>query len=320
MIPGPVPVLLLPAAGTGYPRLLADDAAGRWRGLVGAALAVALFVLTAGVVSQLVVALAWVAGGRAEPYAAYAAAAARAETPVGLLASNLGLAVVVPVAAVVVLLVHRRSPRWLVSVVAAVRWRYLLACLLLAPPVLLAVLAVTTLVDGVVPAWQPQRGVVVFLVVIVLTGPVQAVAEEVFFRGYLLQALGSVVATPWFGVVTSALVFALFHGSQNVWLFLDRLAFGLVAGVLVWRTGGLEAACAVHVVNNLLAFGFAALTSSVADARALQEVGPVEALLDVVTFTLFAVLAWWVGRRMAVHTATAPTPGAAGLSTGAPMV
>ncbi|SDE41177.1 CPBP family intramembrane glutamic endopeptidase [Auraticoccus monumenti] len=306
MIPGPVPVLR-PDAGTGYPRLLAEDGA-RWRGLVGAPVAIALFVLLAGVVSPLVVSLAWVLGGRAEPYAVLAAAAARAEVPAGLVASNLGLAAAVPVAALVVLLVHRRSPRWLVSVLGAVRWRYLLACLLVAPPALLAVFALSTLAEGTPLTWQPQPGVAGFLVVIVLTGPLQAVAEEVLFRGYLLQALGSVVASPWFGVVGSALVFALFHGSQNVWLFLDRFAFGIVAGVLVWRTGGLEAACAAHVVNNLLAFGLAALTSSVAQARALQEVGPLQAVLDVTGFALFAVLAWLVGRRMALHTVTPTAP------------
>ena len=61
----------------------------------------------------------------------------------------------------------------------------------------------------------PQPGFWGFLVVIVLTSPLQAMAEEIFFRGYLLQALGSLVARPWFGVVVSALVFALLHGLQN---------------------------------------------------------------------------------------------------------
>ena len=87
--------------------------------------------------------------------------------------------------------------------------------------------------------------------VILLTSPLQAAAEEIFFRGYLMQALGSLVAKPWFGVVASALVFALLHGTQNLPLFVDRLAFGLLAGLLVWRTGGLEAGIAAHVVNNV---------------------------------------------------------------------
>ena len=77
-----------------------------------------------------------------------------------------------------------------------------------------------------------------FLVVIVLTSPIQAAAEEIFFRGYLMQALGSLVARPWFGVVVSSVVFALLHGVQNLPLFVDRLAFGLLAALLVWRPAG----------------------------------------------------------------------------------
>ena len=69
-----------------------------------------------------------------------------------------------------------------------------------------------------------------------------------------MQALGSLVARPWFGVVVSAVVFALLHGLQNPPLFVDRLAFGLLAGWLVWRTGGLEAGIAAHVVNNVFAY------------------------------------------------------------------
>ena len=40
-------------------------------------------------------------------------------------------------------------------------------------------------------------------------------------------------------------------------MFFDRFAFGLVAGILVVRTGGLEAGIAMHVLNNWLAFGLA---------------------------------------------------------------
>ena len=44
---------------------------------------------------------------------------------------------------------------------------------------------------------------------------------------------------------------------QSLPVFFDRFAFGLVAGILVIRTGGLEAGIAMHVLNNFLAFGLA---------------------------------------------------------------
>ncbi len=299
---------LWPGAGAEYPRLVGSTGSGPVRGLLGALAGVALFALLAGSVTQLLLGLTWSLGPGSTPFLDYHAAATRYEMPVGVVAGNLGLAVLVPVSCLLMVLAHQVSPRWLVSVHGAPRWRYLLACVLVALVVLGGVYTLSVLVQGTAPSWQPQPGAVWFLLVVLLTSPLQAVAEEVFFRGYLLQALGAVVAAPWFGVVASAVVFAAFHGTQNVWLFLDRLAFGLAAGLLVWRTGGLEAACAAHVVNNVLAFGLAALTSSVAEARALSEVGPLQALFDVGGFALFAVLAWQVGRRMRVHTRVAAQP------------
>ena len=97
---------------------------------------------------------------------------------------------------------------------------------------------------------------VAIAVVILFTTPLQAVGEEYVFRGYLMQALGSLFGT-WVAVIAPALLFALAHGLQNFPLFFDRFAFGLVAGYLVVRTGGLEAGIALHVLNNYVAFGFA---------------------------------------------------------------
>ena len=59
-------------------------------------------------------------------------------------------------------------------------------------------------------------------------------------------------------MLVPALLFALAHGlGQSAPVFFDRFAFGVVAGILVIRTGGLEAAIAMHVLNNFLAFGLA---------------------------------------------------------------
>ena len=144
----------------------------------------------------------------------------------------------------------------------------------------------------------PQPGFWGFLIVIVLTSPLQAMAEEIFFRGYLLQALGSLVARPWFGVVVSAVLFALLHGLQNPALFADRLAFGLLAGLLVWRTGGLEAGIAAHVVNNVFAYTLAGLTTSIAELKAIKEISWLQAGFDIGGFALFAVLAYALSRLM----------------------
>lgn len=293
---------LSPPVGAEYPHLLRVPGHTALRSGAGVVLGLMLFLTLSVAVNQALLALGWTLSDGALTFSAYASRAARGESPYGLLAGNLGLATLIPVSMLLVLALHRVSPRWLVSVLPRVRWRYLLACLLIAPVLLGGTYLLSMVLGGASLAWQPQPGAGWFLLVVILSSPLQAVAEEVFFRGYLTQALGSLVQTPWVGVLASALVFALFHGTQNGWLFLDRFAFGLAAGILVWRTGGLEAACAAHVVNNVMAFGLAALTSSIAQVRAIQEVGPLQALFDVGGFVLFALLAWWIGGRMRVHT------------------
>ena len=48
--------------------------------------------------------------------------------------------------------------------------------------------------------------------------------------------------------------------------------FGLIAGWLVIRTGGLEAGIAMHVLNNYLAFGFALAFTDITSTLNVAEV------------------------------------------------
>ncbi len=99
------------------------------------------------------------------------------------------------------------------------------------------------------------------MLVVVLLTPLQATGEEYAFRGYLTQAFGACSAP---GAVRRRAATPLPRCSRSRTasartfpLFFDRFAFGLVAGILVIATGGLEAGIALHVLNNFVAFGFA---------------------------------------------------------------
>jgi hypothetical protein len=185
------------------------------------------------------------------------------------------------------------------------RWRYLGLCAAAATAEFAGVLAISgSLSPGT--RTPPHPPLVACLLLIAITSPLQAAAEEYLFRGYLLQAFGSLAATAWFGVIASALLFALFHGSQNLPLFLDRFAFGLLAAVLVWRTGGLEAGIAAHVANNVLAYGSAALTGSVASLRAVNTLSWSSAAIDIAGFAAFTGVAILLGRQLRTRTTTTP--------------
>lgn len=288
---------VLPPAGASFLGILRGTSFVWWRSVLGVFFSLSLFLLLISLVSQLVISVAWSTTGSGIPYVEYFRQAAAFERPVGMLGANLAIMTLVVISAAMMLVVHRVRPRWLLSVEGRVRWRYLLVCLGIAFVALNGMLLLSSVVEGF-PGFDVQTGFWSFLVVIVLTSPLQAVAEEVFFRGYLLQALGSIVAAPWFGIVVSSLIFAYVHGSQNLALFCDRLAFGLLAALLVRLTGGLEAGVAAHVINNVFAFSIAGVTTSIAEVKAISSLTFSQAAFDVGGFALFAVIAYAVARRM----------------------
>ncbi len=185
-------------------------------------------------------------------------------TPATLAYINLTLVSAIPLVWFATRVLHGLRIGWASSVFGRLRWRYLVACL----GVSCVALAATLAVGALLPVEDPTGiGTTLnaftsttrdFLLVVVLLTPFQAAAEEYLFRGYLLQAVGGLVNARAFSVVGSAVLFALAHGLGQSWpVFIDRLAFGLVAGALVVLTGGLEAAIAMHVLNNVVAFGIA---------------------------------------------------------------
>lgn len=250
-------------------------------------------------------------------------------SPAGLLVTNLGLALGIPLALVATWAQAKRAG--LVSSVAGrVRWRLLLgglgvALLLLVPLTLGSDLLLTQLGlpadDGSgagagadESGWWPLTPASAWLalaVVILLTTPLQAAGEEYFFRGWLSQWIGSWLRWRWLAVVVPAVVtgllFALAHGTQNPWLFADRLVFGLIASLLAWRTGGLECAVALHVANNLLAFGLAIAYDTLEDSLLITEVAPVDGAVSIgVTVVTAAALLWWARRRRPALVVTDP--------------
>jgi membrane protease YdiL (CAAX protease family) len=239
-------------------------------------------------------------------------------TPLGLLGVNLSLAVLIPAAMLAMLAGHQLRPGWLHSVVGRFRWRFLLICLGLEAVIWLLLLPLTALLAGDTEAVPTDIGGISFAqwlpfaLVIALTTPLQAAGEEYGFRGYGMQALGAWVRHPWFAVMVTSLLFAAAHGGQSLPLFLDRLAFGIVAAVLTLRTGGLEAAIAFHVVNNMIILMLASAAGALEPSLTISDASWGVVAIDVLGMLLFAVAALWLARRLGLDTRTrpsAPPPG-----------
>lgn len=300
------PGVVAPPPDLNYPTALRGPDQDTARLAFGAVLAVSAFVLVVPLAAQAFMGLGWLVFGNGRTFDVYSAAASAYELPEGLVATHLALAMLLPISFLLFRYLHRRGTEWLVSVQPGWRVRYLVVCLGAAVVVLNAALW-ASFVLGAPDFGAPQPGWVIFLLVLLVTSPLQAVAEEVFFRGYLLQTIGSAAGRAWVGIVVSALLFAFFHGSQSPALFAHRFLFGLLAGWLVLRTGGLEAGIAAHIINNLFAFGYALFTGGVAATKAVSEITWGKAAFDVGGFAVFALVAVWLGARFNLATTT---PGA----------
>lgn len=241
---------------------------------------------------------------RPPDFETYTDSAGAGEYPEGLLASNLGVATMIVVCVLLVRWFAQAPPGIVFSVVQRIRWGYLAVCAGVALIVFVAVQAVILLSQE--QTLTPQAGFWWFMLVVVLTSPLQAAAEEVLFRGFVQQAVGALAGRWWAGVIVASLLFALAHGAQSPALFVDRLGFGLVMGLLVWWTGGLEAAIGAHIINNILAFALAGLTSTIAEVRMVSEIGWDKALLDVATFAVIGLLCGLLARRWKLRRHTGP--------------
>jgi membrane protease YdiL (CAAX protease family) len=174
-------------------------------------------------------------------------------SPISNLELDLVLAGLVPVAAGAVTVAHRVRPRWVFSVQDGLRWRWLGRCALVVAPVWVVYLGLGLVVDPVEPG-RPEHWVLLLVMAFVVT-PFQAAGEELLFRGWLVQNVGSCFIRPVPGLVVStvlsAALFALAHGSLDPWVLLSIATLAVAASLAGWRTGGLEAGIAMHAVNNV---------------------------------------------------------------------
>jgi uncharacterized protein len=177
-----------------------------------------------------------------------------------LLLTNASLMVAIPVVWLVWGVVHRMRIGWSSSVRGRLRWRLFPAWILAAVATVGAGIALSVGVDvalgALLSAPSPSFGGLVL--VVIFTTPLQSAAEEYVFRGYLSQAIAGWFRDERAGAVVAAFVtatlFSLAHVPPDLPTFLDRFAVGLAASAVVWLTGGLEAAIALHAVNNVLVF------------------------------------------------------------------
>jgi membrane protease YdiL (CAAX protease family) len=284
-------------AGRPYTQLLRSSRHRWWRSLLS------LLVAAAGVAALVVLSSVALLAAALTGLVDTGGLETQLDEPWVLLSTNLLLGAAIGVSVLAVWVGHGYRPRWVSTVVGGLRWGWMLRCAGVALVVAVASTAVFWLADGA-PSGRGSD-VAVLLVIVALTTPLQAAGEEYFFRGWMSQSIGALFPRAVVGAVVaagvSAALFALAHGGQDAFLFADRLAFGLLASYLVWRTGGLEAAIAAHTVNNVVVFVPVILTGGLSAAMGVSQAGAGVVGVDVVSMVVLGAALTWLARRSGVR-------------------
>lgn len=172
------------------------------------------------------------------------------------------LAMFLPAVQLATQLVGSKNAGALSSVLGRLRWRWLARCLVVAMSIYGVALTASFLVSSIQGeefAFAPDGSrVLLMLALTFILVPFQCAAEEYVFRGYLMQTIGHYLRHPAFAILLPVPFFVLGHDYQLLGQ-IDVAVFAIAAGWLTWRTGGLEAALALHIVGNVSGFALGAL-------------------------------------------------------------
>ncbi|MDO4241667.1 MAG: CPBP family glutamic-type intramembrane protease [Microbacteriaceae bacterium] len=159
--------------------------------------------------------------------------------------------------------------------------------------------------SGEKPAPVDGSTLIVSIILVLLLVPLQSAAEEYGFRGLVIQVFGSWTRNPLPAFVVSTALFVVAHYTYGaVGLFMVGVT-GITAAYLSWRTGGLEAAIALHVINNVIVFlvlstgllGSTSQDEQLGSGTDLVTTLTVVAVITIVEHGLYVLAIEWMWRR-----------------------
>jgi uncharacterized protein len=215
---------------------------------------------------------------------------------------------------IVVRLLHRRGLRTLVTPAPRVNWRRVGVGFGLW--FLLAVIS-TGLEFALFPgnfrwAGVPLAQYLPFLLLALIFTPIQTTTEELFFRGYLLQATGRVTGTGTLArrllaAVINGVLFALPHAANPevtlgpVPLMLYFFGMGAFLAWVTLRDGTAELAIGAHAANNLFVALLVNFDESALQTPALVMIDHLDPNFNLIMFAvmaaIFALLVFTVPQR-----------------------
>ncbi len=292
-----------------------------WRYLMGAVLIVAASLLPLVLITTVTDALSG-AGLISRATAGMLMRAASGHVPeksiLAFVVLNLTIIGMILGLAVAMIWLHRRPMLTLVTPHDRIDWRRVLQ----GAGAALVLLLVVTLVEHLLfpgryrLVFDPAR-FLPFMIAVLLLTPIQATAEELIFRGYLMQGLGRLIGSPVVVAVVSSALFAFMHMwnpevARHGALLMGAAYFtmGLLLAALTLRDGRLELAIGVHAANNVFTALIANNEGSTLQTESilLSPLDPVFAVAALSTISV-ALYAWFFWRRTTPGSRSPVTPG-----------
>lgn len=139
-----------------------------------------------------------------------------------------------------------------------------------------------------------------FLILSLLLTPIQVLAEEMIFRGYLIHFLHSIKKNIWFKTTISGILFALPHLANpevegNITLFfLSYLVMGLLLSYLTVKYRSITYATGIHFANNFYAINIVNYPKSPLPTTPLfmdsSPINPLYTLIQIVILSTLIVI------------------------------
>ena len=155
--------------------------------------------------------------------------------------------------------IHHKKIVSLINTSSKVNWIMILKGALLWLTLLGFTIVLDFIIDPTSIKLSFNSNTLILLILCLILFPIQASLEEIFFRGYLMQGIGSLTKIPLVALITTTTMFSLLHffnGTDVITgmaMVIQTFILGITLGIIVLGENRLENAMGVHIAQNIFA-------------------------------------------------------------------
>ncbi len=145
--------------------------------------------------------------------------------------------------------------------------------------------------EGLMKSFLQMHGIWDFIINTVIIAILPAVAEELFFRGFLQKALQIGLKRSHLAVIATAFIFSFIH--LEFYGFLPRFLLGLLLGYAYLWSGDIKVPILIHFTNNFMDLCLSYYSGSVETGSGVQNsFGIMQILFSIVSLFVLAYLVY----------------------------